>query len=305
MDLSSLTPDKQVKLQYWLDVIRRCRASGLTNQIWCEQHDISLKSYYYWLSKIRKLALEELPRKKNGIHICTDQQSVALTESSSEFAELSLPDRSISRSTPAAILPALTEGLADLQSQYETFHGTIAQLVNGLGNMTGNLSKLASGINTLVENYETLDSGIGAYTDGVAQIVAGYSQVMGGVSSLAEGSKELLSGSGALYDGTAELYDGVAALCDGARQMADGTGEFRAETADMDGKIDEEINTLLESIGGNMENPVSFVSPKNTNVDSVQFVIQTEAIETEEPEEMEEVTEEKPSLWQKFLNLFD
>ena len=40
MDLSSLTPDKQVKLQYWLDVIRQCRASGLTNQIWCEQHDI-------------------------------------------------------------------------------------------------------------------------------------------------------------------------------------------------------------------------------------------------------------------------
>ena len=57
MDLSSLTPDKQVKLQYWLDVIRQCRASGLTNQLWCEQHDISLKSYYYWLSKIRKLAL--------------------------------------------------------------------------------------------------------------------------------------------------------------------------------------------------------------------------------------------------------
>ena len=81
MDLSSLTPDKQVKLQYWLDVIRQCRASGLTNQIWCEQHDISLKSYYYWLSKIRKLALEELPRKKNGIHMCTDQQSTALTES--------------------------------------------------------------------------------------------------------------------------------------------------------------------------------------------------------------------------------
>ena len=40
MDLSSLTPDKQMKLQYWLDVIRQCRASGLTNQIWCEQHDM-------------------------------------------------------------------------------------------------------------------------------------------------------------------------------------------------------------------------------------------------------------------------
>ncbi len=36
MDISTLTPDKQVKLQYWLDVIRQCRASGLINQVWCE-----------------------------------------------------------------------------------------------------------------------------------------------------------------------------------------------------------------------------------------------------------------------------
>ena len=42
MDISSLTPDKQVKLQYWLEVIRQCRASGLTNQAWCEQHNICL-----------------------------------------------------------------------------------------------------------------------------------------------------------------------------------------------------------------------------------------------------------------------
>ena len=44
MDLSSLTPDKQVKVQCRLDVIRQCRASGLPYQVWCEQHDISLKS---------------------------------------------------------------------------------------------------------------------------------------------------------------------------------------------------------------------------------------------------------------------
>ena len=47
-----------------------------------------------------------------------------------------------------------------------------------------------------------------------------------------------------------------------------------------------------------------FVSEKNTNVESVQFVIQTEAIEVEEPAETEESAEEEPSLWQKFLNLF-
>ena len=73
MDISAFTPDKQVKLQYWLDVIRQCRASGLTNQVWCEQHDISLKSYYYWIAKIRKLALEELPRKREARQISHQQ----------------------------------------------------------------------------------------------------------------------------------------------------------------------------------------------------------------------------------------
>ncbi|HIQ97362.1 MAG TPA: hypothetical protein IAB26_12470 [Candidatus Limivivens merdigallinarum] len=204
----------------------------------------------------------------------------------------------------SAQLPVLTEGLAELNVQYETFDTSISQLVNTLGNMTGNLSDLADGINQLAASYEELDSGIGAYTDGVAQVVAGYSQVMEGVSSLATGSKELVSGSGELYDGTVELYDGVAALCDGAQEMADGTGEFRTETTDMDDQIDEEIDTLLESIGGSMEDPVSFVSRKNTNVDSVQFVIQTEAIQVEEVEVVEESIEEESSFWQKFIHLF-
>ena len=204
----------------------------------------------------------------------------------------------------SAELPALTEGLAALNTQYEIFDSSISQLVNTLGNMTGNLSALAEGINQLVVSYEELDSGINDYTGGVAQIVAGYSQVMGGVSSLAEGSKELVSGSGELYDGTVELYDGVVSLCDGAQEMADGTGEFRTETADMNDQINEEIDSLLESIGGSMDDPVSFVSEKNTNVESVQFVIQTEAIEVEETDEVVVTQEEELSFWQKLLQLF-
>lgn len=67
----SLTPHKQVNLQYWLDIIRQCRACGLTNQAWCNQHGISLKSDYYWIAKIRKLAMEELPREGYGASLST------------------------------------------------------------------------------------------------------------------------------------------------------------------------------------------------------------------------------------------
>ena len=91
---------------------------------------------------------------------------------------------------------------------------------------------------------------------------------------------------------------GWHSLCDGAQEMANGTGEFRAETADMDSQIDEEIDSLLDSIGGNMDNPVSFVSKKNTHVDSVQFVIQTEAIEIEQTDSPQ-VPEKEDPPWER------
>ena len=102
MDISTLTPDKQVKLQYWLHVIRQCRASGLTNQAWCEQHDISLKSYYYWIAKIRKLALEELPRKNHGCRPVMER-TVLLPDAAPEFTEVSLRGRQDSCADPAAV----------------------------------------------------------------------------------------------------------------------------------------------------------------------------------------------------------
>ena len=95
MDISSLTPGKRVKLQYWLDVIRQCRASGMTNQDWCEQNTVSLKSYYYWLAKIRKLALEDLPRK---------QYASELSEHQATFTELLLPNTAAFDHNAAAIL---------------------------------------------------------------------------------------------------------------------------------------------------------------------------------------------------------
>lgn len=103
MDISTLTPDKQVKLQYWLDVIRQCRASGLTNQAWCEQHAVSLKSYYYWIAKIRKLALEELPRKGHGGRTVMEPTAL-MPDAAPEFTEVSLPGRQVSCAAPAAVL---------------------------------------------------------------------------------------------------------------------------------------------------------------------------------------------------------
>ena len=103
MDISSLTPKKQVKIQFWLNAIRECRSSGLTNQAWCEQNNLSLKSYYYWIAKIRKLAIEDIPRKDHGLSLpCATSQ----TSSSSDeiFTEVPVPISRQSSSDFAAVI---------------------------------------------------------------------------------------------------------------------------------------------------------------------------------------------------------
>lgn len=88
MDISSLTPGKQVKLQYWLDVIRQGRAFGLTNQAWYEQHNIYKEELLLLDYKIRKLTLKNLSRKSYGFYPPADQAAL-LSDSAS--VELGLP----------------------------------------------------------------------------------------------------------------------------------------------------------------------------------------------------------------------
>ena len=75
------------------------------------------------------------------------------------------------------------------------------------------------------------------------------------------------------------MYDGVVSLCDGIDTMSDGTSEFYNQTSDLDVQVQNQIDEMIASISGEQTEVVSFVSDKNTNVDSVQFVIKTAAIE--------------------------
>ena len=51
----------ELRLQSWSELITECQSSCMTVKAWCELHDVNVKSYYYWLRKIRKLSLENAP----------------------------------------------------------------------------------------------------------------------------------------------------------------------------------------------------------------------------------------------------
>jgi hypothetical protein len=43
----------EFRLRQWTKIIQDCQAINLTAKAWCNQHNIGIKSYYYWLRKIR------------------------------------------------------------------------------------------------------------------------------------------------------------------------------------------------------------------------------------------------------------
>lgn len=198
----------------------------------------------------------------------------------------------------------LVAGLNELNTQYEMFDAAINNLAVTLSDMVVKVNTLRDGIDQLVTSYSSLDSGISDYTDGVASIVAGYSGIVDGVNTLAGGSKSLADGSKALKEGTGSLYDGIVSLNDGTKELKDGTSEFYDKTADLDTQVQEQIDSMLDDISGGDEPAVSFVSDKNENVKSVQFVIKTSEIK--KADESSVTTDEtvKKSVWQKFVDLF-
>ena len=199
---------------------------------------------------------------------------------------------------------SLVSGLAELKTNYEQFDAAIATLADTLSGLAVNMSTLKSGIDQLVTQYQTLDTGMNDYTKGVATIVSGYTKLIEGAETLSNGSKELVSGSKALKDGTSNFYTGVQSLYDGTVSLNDGTKEFYNKTYDMDTQVQDQIDEMISSLSGTDEETVSFVSGKNTNVDEVQFVIKTAAVEKAEVEAEETVEEEPSGFLQKLIHLF-
>lgn len=52
-----LATRNEYRAQVWMQFVRECEASGMTNREFCQQRGISEKSYYYWLRKLRKQAV--------------------------------------------------------------------------------------------------------------------------------------------------------------------------------------------------------------------------------------------------------
>ena len=63
-----------VRRSNWINIIRQCqdRPAGTTAKQWLAENDISEKSYYYWLRKIRREVCEQEELQKVTEKIMTE-----------------------------------------------------------------------------------------------------------------------------------------------------------------------------------------------------------------------------------------
>ncbi len=197
----------------------------------------------------------------------------------------------------------LMMGALALQKNYAAFDASINSLVDFLQSMASNMLTLKSAISTLVEKYGELDNGINDYTLGVAQILDGYGALYGGAVSSAQGSAKLYNSTSTLVENTLKLYDGTKKLNSGITDLLNGTDKFYDATKDLNNTVEDKINETADDITGKNVEVKSFTSNKNTDVNSVLFVIKTASVEKPEKETEEKETE-KQTYWQKLAALF-
>ncbi|WP_308419021.1 YhgE/Pip domain-containing protein [Virgibacillus oceani] len=174
------------------------------------------------------------------------------------------------------------DGISKMANNLDAMADGLSSSLENMDSMEG-FARLQEGIASLSANYKTFHSGLVDYTGVVHQLSTSYQELNTGIGDLAEGSGKLENGVGELHDGTAQLHQ---------------------STKDLSKQMTEEIDQMMDDYDKSDFEAVSFVSAKNKNVNSVQFVLKTESIKQEEPEMPKEQEKEEKGVWARFKDLF-
>ena len=197
---------------------------------------------------------------------------------------------------------ALYQCAATENTGINDYTSAVNKITTGYASITGGAKDLADGTATLYQGTQELVKGIQSLKDGAGTLSAGTESLLNGALSL------LQSGAGQLADNTLTLQNGSKSLAEGAAALKDGTKEMKEGTKELsdgtDTKISDKISDTIDDMIGKDVETVSFVSEKNTNIESVLFVIKTPVIQKEEVKEETVTEEKKETFWEKLVGLF-
>nr|CDQ32075.1 chromosome segregation protein SMC [Virgibacillus halodenitrificans] len=179
-------------------------------------------------------------------------------------------------------LEGVVTSLQDMADNIDTMAAKVASSIESLDVSEG-IAQLQEGLTALSNNYNTFHSGLIEYTNGVSQLSGSYQDIHNGIGGLADGAEKLEDGVGELHNGTSKLHE---------------------STKDLPKQMTKEIDEMMSEYDKSDFEAVSFVSAKNKNVNSVQFVLKTESIKHEEPESKEKPAKKETGFWARLKDLF-
>ena len=205
----------------------------------------------------------------------------------------------------AQILSGALSSLTDEQKQ-EITEAYVQQMMAS-DEVTSKINEAVATVSNEAEQISALKGQLdsfGTFCNGLKEYTGAVSSLTAGAGTLSNGMNSLYVNTSVLQSSVSELNDGVSKLYDGSKELADGTSEFSDKTADMDTQISDQIDEMTSSLTGSDEDSVSFVSEKNTDVDSVQFVIKTDAVEKPDTSAVTSTEEKQMTFMEKLLHLF-
>lgn len=171
------------------------------------------------------------------------------------------------------------QALAMLDPQLAGQIQGMLELFGSYAPMLSQYSELANALKGLEAGYKELHGGLGQYVDqGVGGVVGGLkgTETTPGLST---GLSRYVAGVSTFKKGLDDYYSsGLVEFSNGLDKLVDGAGTMRDETAGMKDKFEGKIEEMLDEFSHNDFKPVSFVSEKNEDVASVQFVFMTDEI---------------------------
>lgn len=199
-------------------------------------------------------------------------------------------------------MEALDGGLSQLNESVEAFDTALTQVGTAIGQLSEAAQTLASGVSQYTGGVDQLSGTIGGVDlTGASQQFQVFYQ---GIESLDTGLTTLKSSYSALHQGISSLNSSSTDLQDGADELKEGAAEIKDKTSDMDQKVDDEVDNALSKYIGDTFEARSFVDARN-DVELVQFVIKTEAIEVPDPSEPEETEPETEGFRDRVESLFE
>lgn len=155
-----------------------------------------------------------------------------------------------------------------------------------------------------LDNTIQFTQGIKEYTNGVLKLSEGASVLAEGTNEIYVSSSEIAFSANELYNAGEKLNTGIKELKNAFNSYKDGIEKLNNETSGMSDEISSKIDNLLGSISNNESKTISFVSPKNTNVSTVQFVLKTDSITALKTDKNIISEANNLNFWQRLRKLF-